>query len=293
MLLAIAAVLSAAACGERSEPLGELEQPYPVTVRGAGDAAATVEARPERIVALDPGSAELLEALGVGSRLVGAPAGVESEATEVVKPTGQILVEEVARLKPDLIVATPTTDRVEVAQAVRQSGAALYVQPAGSIEDVERAALELGFLVDEPVAARKLRASLRAETAAIDRAVGDAPPISVFVDTGFFIPASERTLLGSLVDRAHGKNVAGDDAGLGPFDLEELARLDPDVYAALSDSGTTLETLEEKPETRTLHAVMAGRFVELDASLVTRAGPRVADAYEAVARALHPDAFRQ
>jgi iron complex transport system substrate-binding protein len=286
-----AVALGAVSCGERSEPLGELQQSYPVTVRGAGDAAVTVDARPERIVALDSGSAELLEALGVGSRLVGAPAGFGGEATEVVKPTGQILDEEVARLKPDLIVAAPSTDRVEVAQAARRSGGDLYVQPAGSIEDVERAALELGFLVDEAVAARKLRAELIARTASIDQALAEATPVSVFVDTGFFIPTSERTLLGSLIKRARGNNVAGNDAGLGPFDLDELAQLDPDVYAALSDSGTTLETLAENPETRSLHAVMAKRFVELDTNLVTRAGPRVAEAYEAVARALHPDAF--
>jgi iron complex transport system substrate-binding protein len=291
LLVTLAVAVLAVSCGERGEPLGALPQSYPVTARGAGDTATTLEARPERIVALDPGAAELLAALGVGDRLVGVPAGVDGNAVEVVKPTGQIRVDDVVRLEPDLIVATPTTDDVDASRAARKSGAPLYVQPAGSIEDVQRAALELGFLVGEPVSARQLRSSLLTSAAAVDEAVRDVAPVSVFVDTGFFIPASRRSLLGSLIDRAHGSNVAGDGAGLGPFDLGELTRLDPDVYAALSDSGTTLETLERDPKTRNLRSVTRGRFVELDAGLVTRAGPRVTDAYEAVARALHPDAF--
>lgn len=291
-MLTIAAALGLSACGERSEPLGILEQPYPVTVRGADDESVVLETRPERIVALDPGGAELLQALGAGERIVGAPPGVIAGATEVARPTtGQLLPDVAARLDPDLVVATPATDRVAVSQAVRRSGAALYLQPSATIEDVERAALELGFAVGEPVTARQLRAELSERTAEVDAIVGAVEPVSVFVDTGFFIPVSDRTLLGWLVSRAKGRNVAGGESGLGPFDLTELGRFDPDVYVALSDSGTTLEKLRRDPRTRDLRAVRDGRFVELDAGLVTRPGPRVADAYAAVAKALHPDAF--
>jgi iron complex transport system substrate-binding protein len=286
-----ALALGLTACGERAEPTGELAQTYPVTVRGAGDASTVVESRPLRIVALDPGSAELLRALGVGKRLVGAPEGTPG-ATSVVKSTGQVLVDRVVRLKPDLIVATGATDRVNVSQAVRRTRADLYVQPAESIADVERATLELGFAVGEPVAARKLRASIHRDAAAVDARLAGTPRVTVFVDTGFFIPAPDETLLGSLVARAHGTNVAAGDAGLGPFDLAELARLDPDVYVALSDSGTTRQKLERTKALTRLSALRSGRFVILDTALVTSAGPRVAEAYTAVAKALHPDAFR-
>src|SRR5262245_53881768 len=57
ILSLLAVALAATACGERSEPLGELEQSYPVTVQGAGAEPAVLSGRPERIVALDPGAA--------------------------------------------------------------------------------------------------------------------------------------------------------------------------------------------------------------------------------------------
>ncbi len=287
------AAFASAGCGERIEPLGELQPAYPVTERGAGDQAVVVRARPERIVALDPSSTELLLRLGAGDRLLGTPADAPWRgAVKVVRRTGQIDVAAVAKLRPDLVVATPATDRVDLSRIERETGATVYVQPASSIEDVERAALELGFIIGKPVEARRLVGNLKRAAAAVDKRIADAPDVTVFIDTGFFITVPERSLLGELVRRAHGKSVAADNAGLGPFDLAELRRLDPAVYLTTSDSKTTLETLRENPKTRGLAAVRQGRVVVLPAGLVARAGPRIAKAYAAVAQALHPDAFR-
>jgi ABC-type Fe3+-hydroxamate transport system substrate-binding protein len=64
------------------------------------------------------------------------------------------------------------------------------------------------------------------------------------------------------------------------------------VYLATSDSDVTLATLEKDPQTRKLRAVTDGRVVVVPTDLVTRAGPRIAQALETVAAALHPDAFQ-
>lgn len=291
-----AAGLLSAGCGQRSEPTGELEQPYPVTVQGAGGQPVTVEALPERIAALDAGSAELLDALGAGERLVGAPAGVrladKRRVAEVVKANGQIDVARVAKLKPDLIVAAADTDPVDVAQAERRTGATVYVQPSRSVEDVERAVLELGSLIGQPVEARQLAGSIERSLAETERRLESVGLVSTFVDQGLFVTASNRSLLGNLVERARGTNVAGDYAGLGPFPVAQLRRADPEVYLATSDSDVTLAALEKDPQTRKLRAVVDGRVVVVPADLVTRAGPRIAQALETIAAALHPDAFQ-
>jgi iron complex transport system substrate-binding protein len=295
MIPALAAVaLVAAGCGERSEPVGELPAEYPVTVRGDGDEPTEVAERPERIVALAPSGAELLAGLGAASQLVGVPAGVTNapaDTQRVASISGQVEVSEVVGLEPDLLVATRTTDPVDVALAQRQSGAALYEQPADSVNDVERAIVELGFLVGEPVAARQLAGRIEDKIGRIQRQVSSEPVTTVFVDTGFFVTVPTRSLLGDLVRRAGGRSVAGPTPGFEPFDLGELVRLDPDVYLATSDSRVTLRRLRENPKTRRLTAVREGRFAILDVNLLTSAGPRVAKALETVARELHPDAF--
>jgi iron complex transport system substrate-binding protein len=299
--LLVAFALGASACGEREEPLGELEQRYPVTVQGAGDRPAVATARPERIVALDAGSAELVLALGARDRLVGAPASVARgdgplqappAAVEIASSNGPLRVDEIGRLEPDLIVAAPATDLVDVSRAQRETGATVYVQPSSSVDDVLRATLELGFLVGEPVAARRVAADIRDRVAAVEERVASEPVASAFVDTGFFISIPDRSLLGDLIRRARGENVAETTDGGEPFPLRRLRQLDPDVYLATSDSRVRLSALRANPQSAPLTAVRDGRFAVLPSDLVNRAGPRIGAALMEVATALHPDAFR-
>jgi iron complex transport system substrate-binding protein len=291
----IAVALVGTACGERTEPVGPLAQTYPVSVHGAGDRPTVVKTRPERIVVLDPGPTETLLAIGAGDRLVGVPAGLSTgaakRAQEVVRATGQINVDEVISLEPDLIVATPSIDELDLARAGRGSGAAVYVQPDTSILNVEQGTIDLGFLVGEAPRARRLVGRIEQKVEDIERRLATVAPVKVFIDTGFFITVPERSLLGDLVRKAKGESVAGPTPGPGPFPLADLARLNPAVYLATSDAGVTLATLRETPALRSVKAVRKRRFETVPADLVTRAGPRVAEGLDAIARALHPDAF--
>ena len=294
IIAVLVAAILCAGCGQRTEPTGPLAQPYPVSVRGAGDRPTTLKTQPKRVVALDPGAAELLVALGIADRLVGVPEGVEGagKATEVARSTGQLDVDAIVKLDPDLIVATPNADELDLARAARKSGAAVYVEPANSILNVEQATIDLGFLVGEAPRARQLVARIEQRVAAVEGRLADVDPLTVFVDTGFFITVPERSLLGDLVFKAKGKSVAGPSPGPGPFPLADLSRLDPEVYLATSDSGVTLAVLKGNPATRRLTAVKKRHVRIVPEPLVDRPGPRIAEGLEAVARALHPDAFR-
>jgi iron complex transport system substrate-binding protein len=283
-------------CGERQELTGPLAQTYPVSVYGAGDRPTVLNQRPERIVALDAGVAETLIAIGAGERLVGVPDGMAkgpaSKALEVVRQTGQVDIDAVASVKPDLIVATPNMDELDVARAGREADAAVYVQPTNSILNVEEGTIDLGFLVGEAARARQLVGKIERQVAEVDDRLTGVAPVSVFVDTGFFITVPERSLLGDLVLRAKGENIAGTRSGLGPFPLTELARADPNVFLATSDAGVTLARLREHPQLRKLHAIKKRRVEIVPVDLVTRPGPRIGQGLLAVAKALHPDAFR-
>jgi iron complex transport system substrate-binding protein len=283
------------ACGERAEPVGTLAQAYPVTVQGAGDHPTVLKTRAERIVALDPGSAELVAALGVGERLVGIPAGVRvrsaPRAKTVVTRTGEVDVEGTIALEPDLVIATQTADQLDVARIEREAKAPVYIQPAASLRNVEEGAVDLGFLVGEAARARQLVGRIERQVAAIQTRLADVKPVSVFVDTGFFITVSDRSLLGDLVKRVKGESVAGSSPGPGPYPLADLRQADPQVFLATSDSDVTLASLRKDPVTDGIAAVRHKRVVFVPAALVERAGPRIAAGLAAVARALHPDAF--
>jgi iron complex transport system substrate-binding protein len=211
---------------------------------------------------------------------------------EVVSETDQIDVDAVIELRPDLVVATLDSDRVDVSQIERRTTAPVYLQPSRSIRDVQRAALELGFLVGEPVQARQLVASLRQAVAGVEQRLAAASPVSVFVDLGFLITVSDNSLLGDLVRVARGTNIAAAQADLGPFPVARLKAADPEVYLATSDSRVTLDLLRRDPDRRGLAAVLNRRVEIVPVELVTHPGPRIAEGLEAIALALHPDAFR-
>jgi iron complex transport system substrate-binding protein len=290
---AAAALLLAAGCGERDEPTGPLSVDYPVTIRGAGGESLPISGPPDRIVALDPGAAELVDALGGGGALVGAPGSATlrgEQPADVVPEAGQINVDRAVSLEPDLVLATLEANSVDVAQVERRSGAQLYVQPSATVDDIVRAVGELGFMLGRPAEARTLAAGIRSDVAEVERRIADEQPVEVFVDTGLFVTIRERSIFGDLLRRAKATNVAPDPSQ-GPITAEELAARDPDVYIATSDSGVTLESLRRSPETRDLRAVRNGRVVFLPVDLVAEPGPDVAEALQTIAVALHPDAF--
>jgi ABC-type Fe3+-hydroxamate transport system substrate-binding protein len=277
VLVAALLLVAGTACGERTEPTGALVQSYPITVQGAGDQATVVRSAPKRIVPVGPGPRAILQSLGLGERTVTV------DDTRVGLP----LVDAIKHERPDLIVASSETDPLDLARARSATQAAVYVEPGGSLGNVVQAIGDVGLLTGRAVAARRLTASIEAKRQAVAKKVSGSPLVTAFVDTGSFSTISSRTLLGNLLELAHGRSVAGPSPEQGPFPAQRLAALDPDVYLATAASGRTLRELRARAGTRRLRAVRTGRFAVLPED-VTVAGPQVGAALEQVARILHP-----
>jgi iron complex transport system substrate-binding protein len=278
---ALALLAAGTACGERSEPTGVAVQIYPVTVQGAVDRPTVLSRPPRRIVPLGPGPRKIVRALGLGRRAV--------KVSESL--VGLPLVAQIRRARPDLIVASGDADPLDLARARSTTHAAVYVEPDSSLDEVERAISDIGLLTGRPVAGRKVSASIERARHRIAARVSGYPLVPTFIDLGDFNTVGSRSLLGSLVVEARGKDVAGTSPEQGPFSLKRLAGLDPGAYLTTSGSGTTLKRLRANRVTKRLAAVRAGRFGVLPARL-TQPGPQVGEALEQIARILHPDAFR-
>lgn len=278
---AVALLVVGVGCGERSEPTGRTVSLYPVTVPSDGDRTLVARGPAKRIAVLSPGPWRTLVALGAGSRIVGSP----------VDQTGAIQLRKLRQLRPDLIVASSGFDEVSLSRAAAATRTPVYVAADDSIRETERAITQLGLLTDTPVTARRLVHAIEERRRFVEAKLEPVRFVSVFVDTGFFTTVSDHSLIGDLIREARGRNVAGPSPEPGPFDLRKLARLDPAVYLATSDSETTLRSLRRDRRTRRLAAVRKGRFATVDAALL-EPGPRIGDGLLVIARLLHPDAFR-
>jgi ABC-type Fe3+-hydroxamate transport system substrate-binding protein len=272
-------LLAGTACGERSEPTGALVQSYPVTVQGSSDQPTIVRSAPHRIVPVGAGPRQILKALGLGKRIVPV------NDTLVGLP----LVGAIKHARPDLIVASSGTDPLDLARARGATGAAVYVEPSSSLDDVVDAIGDIGLMTGKAIRARRVTAAIEAKRRAVAAKVAGAPVVTAFVDDGSFSTISTRSLLGDLIREAHGRSVAGASPEQGPFPIARLLQLDPEVYLATPGSGETLKSLRAAAATRRLRAVRTGRFDVLPAEAAV-AGPHVAQSLEQVAKILHPDA---
>lgn len=279
-------VLVAAACGERSEPTGPDTELYPVTVPSAsGGKPLVVHSPAKRIAVIAPSVKAILDELGAAKAIAGIPLAANKSVD----------VTRLRALRPDLIVASSTTDDATVrqaAQAVRD--VPVYQAPDDSIRGVEETITDLGVITAHQTAATRLVRNIETQRNAVRTHLAHARPVAVFLTTAFFRSlatfqtVSDQSLPGDLLREAGGRNVAGDSTEVT---AAQLVRLDPRLILATVSSGTTLLTLRRTRTVKKIAAVRAGRFATIDGRLL-EPGPRIGAALLALARRLHPNAFR-
>jgi len=283
---AVLLVLVAAACGERSEPTGPDAELYPVTVSSpSGGKSIVVRTPARRIAVISPSAKGILDALGAGKAVAGMP----------LAQNQTVDVRRLRALRPDLIVASSTTDDQTLTQTARAVPAVpIYQAPDDAIRGLEQTFTDLGVITGHQGAATRLVREIEANRETVRTHLAGARPVSVFLTTAFFKTlatfqtVSDQSLAGDLLRAAGGRNVAGNATEL---DALQLLRLNPRWILATSDSNTTLTKLLVNKTVKKLAALRAGRFATIDARLL-EPGPNIGEGLLVLARRLHPDAFR-
>ncbi len=292
----------------------------PAGVMGIVDDLGTevvLSAAPQRIVSLAPSNTELLFAMGLGDRVVGVtkycnypPA---AEAIEQVAGFSDLSVEKIAAVRPDLVVASRGND-AEGLETVRQMGVPVFALANNSIADVIESVRRLGQLTGRQQAGERLATSLQARIDTVttrvaprllaaqsdDKRHGRPRVLWGFAGDPIYT-AGAGSIIDDVVEVAGGENL-GRQAGAGwpQVSLETVVdwqvdvllmslRLGEGTIAAAIDA--ELERMRGMDGWRQLPAVKAGHLVHVDGDVLTRAGPRIIDAVELLARALHPAAF--
>jgi iron complex transport system substrate-binding protein len=103
------------------------------------------------------------------------------------------------------------------------------------------------------------------------------------------IAIGPKTFLNELVTLANGQNIVHDSSTSYPvLSREEILRRQPDVIIATNDIVRSInDILSPYPEWKSLTAIRNKRVAIVDASIVSRPGPRIIDGLEAIIRALH------
>ena len=272
---------------------------YPRTVTDFQGRSVVIAQRPERIVSVGASNTEFLFALGAGERVVGVDdfSDVPAEAKKKEKVGGvKVNVEKVVSLHPDLVVSVKLSDGS--LERIAGAGIAVIVLDPQGLADVYRTAVVLGTAIGAD--GQKLASQLETRVDAVrERTRTISPKPRVFHEVDASDPTKPFTVgpgsyLSELIDVAGGVNVAARATSPYPqLSLEEVVRADPEIIVlADADYGMTPELVAARPGWSGISAVKNKKVFPISDSLVSRPGPRVAEAAEAYAKLLHPQLFR-
>jgi iron complex transport system substrate-binding protein len=171
-------------------------------------------------------------------------------------------------------------------------GAVVVAVDPQDLESLYASIEMVGEATGEPDKGSALAASMREEITAITGRVSSEASATVFVEIAQdpLFTAGAGTLIDDLVVAAGGANVVAEE-GYVAYSAEQVVSDDPEVYLATAGSMSDPESLTSRPGFSSLTAVQEGRVGILEDNLVSRPGPRVVLGVEAIARALHPEAF--
>ncbi len=273
--------------------------PFPATVSDFQGRSVTIPSRPTRIVSIGPSITEFLFALGAGDRVVGVDdfSDQPAAATKIDKVGGvKVNVEKVVSLKPDLVLSVKFSDGT--IEKLASAGVTVLVVDPQTLADVSKTAVLVGTA--DGADGNKLASDIEAQLAQVKQKVAAATTKPrVFHEVDASDPTKPYTVgpgsyIQDLIVLAGGTNIAANSGSAYPqLSLEEVVKDDPEIIVlGDADYGTTPEQVAARPGWSAISAVKNKKISPISDSLVSRPGPRVADAALAYAQIVHPELFR-
>ena len=253
-----------------------------------------------RIVSLAPSLTETIYALGLQDRLVGDTdyCDYPPDAQKKTKVGGAInpSIEEIAALRPDLVLVTKSLNRFETVHALSELGISSYATDPHTVQEILSSTERLADVLGAPQTGTALAAELQRRLADLQQRLRGIPPRRVLfiVWSSPLISVGQNTFIADALRHAGAVSIVDSSQDWPQMSVEEVVRLQPDylVFAAShSDAAQNdFDALAERPGWRGLDAVRQRRFAVIS-DAVNRPAPRIVSAIEDLARQLHPEAF--
>jgi cobalamin transport system substrate-binding protein len=259
--------------------------------RGA-PTSATPRPTPSRVVALAPNLTEIVFALGAGDTLVGVSEYSDfPPAARAIPRIGgmEVSAERVLSLRPDLVLATREGNTRGPVAALQAAGIPVLVVPSGSLDEVLAGIRLVAGRLGRAEAGERLVQELSLRRLAVRElaARGPKPRAILLIWPDPPQAAGGGTFLDDVLVEAGGVNVLEERRGWPLVSPEFLAATPVDVLV-IPDSEANRGAYERAFREGALSrgAATRARVVRVDESALTRPGPRVFDALEALARGL-------
>jgi len=207
--------------------------------------------------------------------------------------------EDILRFKPDLVLMASFSPPDSVA-VLKKAGIKLYImEKYETLEDVYECLRQVGDLLEQRQKADKLIASCKERVNNLSSALKEAKPVRVLSAGVYPYISGSDTSFQDLCDHAGAINAAAEAGivGVVPTPSEKMLSWQIDILIGptehrQSEAGPKLANrLKDVAPYRYLEAYKKGRVIEIPGALFAATSHHRIDAYEMLAKALHPEKF--
>jgi iron complex transport system substrate-binding protein len=257
---------------------------------------------PSRVVSQTVGSDDLLVALAAPGQVAAlshlardarySPTAREASRLPVLR-TGA--AEDILRFRPDLVIVASYTQAETLAILRRAKVPLLVLDRFETFEDLCANARKVGRALGQAARAESLIRQWRARAEALRQRLQGRKPVRVLA-VGFYpFTAGSGTTFQDLCEHAGAINVAAEQGlqGHAPTPQEKVLTWRVDALVAPWEEGMDMRArLADLAPYKYMPAFRRGRVVNLPGALMATTSQARLEAYEFLARALHPEAFR-
>lgn len=242
-----------------------------------------------RIITLANGSAEIIDAMGFKSLIVGRDIASTDESLKdvpVVSTGHQVVAEKIIALQPDLVIIDQSVGPREAITAVRNAGIRVeLINEVWRVDDITKKVDAIAQLIGLPLSGKALSDEIKSSISLVSQKVSGSPRIAFLYLRG----GSSIYLLGGKGSGADSMlNALGTfDVGasisnvpFAPFTAESFAVEDPEILLVMSkglESVGGVDGLVALPGVAQTTAGKNRAVIAIDDSLLLSFGPRAPD----------------
>ena len=253
----------------------------------------TLDAPVTRIVALTAADCEILCALGCEDVLVGRGEYCDYPASVLDKPSVQsgyeTNLEQIIALQPQVVLMGTMAQSVEQVEALEQAGIRVVVSDAQNIEGVYTAIRMIGALTGKDAEAEAIVADMQAGFAEIAERSQDTGKTVYFevspLQWGLWA-AGKGTFMDEIAGLCGLTNIFADMDGWVEVSEETVLARNPDYIVTTAmywgEGPTPVEEVMGRAGWENLTAITENQVFNADSNAITRPGPRLMDAVEAL-----------
>ena len=253
----------------------------------------TLDGPATKIVALTASDVEIIYALGAGDLLVGRGEYCDYPAEVVEKPVvksgAETNLEEILDLEPEVVIMATMAQTKEQVEALEQAGVKVIVSDAQDLEGVYTAIALIGQVTGKDEEAAALIQQMKDTFAGIAAKAENTGKTIYFevspLEWGLWA-GCKGTFMDEIAEICGLTNAFADLEGWQSISEEQVLDRDPDYIVTTSmywgEGPTPEEEIKGRAGWDVLKAVKNNQVFNADSNAITRPGPRLMEAAEAL-----------